>query len=587
MQLKYLYNLPKQSFLILNKKHKILTLFFWLTLIILPAFETLGLGVLALYVGILSNPDAIINKIPLEKLKNFMMSLESSDLILYIGILIIILFLIKNLLIILVNLFQLRLRKSIETEIAKGIFSKILNKPYSYHTSTNLSLITNEIISESSRVTNIIFGYNDLYKEIFLIIIIFIPLAILNPLLFISVILIFSTFSIFFFIKLKSRLITIGDKVKKHSELMLQSIKEVVENIVLVKLSNRNFFFINKYLNQFNLMNNYTISKRIFTLLPRMFFENGAVIGIVLIIFILFFSDLQSEVVISYLSFISLASIRLVPAFTALNMNFSNIVYSEKPFEEYVKNINLDTKEPTTTNVSTKEKLIKISRIDSIELKNIFYRYNNSKDFVLENLNLKFEKNSLTGIVGKSGSGKSTLSKIVMGLLKPTNGEMRINNTNVNQISNNWQIKIGYVPQDVFLIESSLIKNIALSQNDFEIDMKKINYAIENSLLKELVENSKDGLKFMISDNGKNISGGQKQRIGLARALYTNPDLLILDEPTSSLDSGSQDLLNRCLLEIKKNKIVILITHSEKMLKNCDNVYKINQKSLSIKNEQK
>ena len=96
MQLKYLYNLPKQSFLVLSKKHKIQTLFFWLTLMILPAFETLGLGVLALYVGILSNPESIINKIPLEKLKNLLMSLELNDLILYIGILIIILFLIKN-----------------------------------------------------------------------------------------------------------------------------------------------------------------------------------------------------------------------------------------------------------------------------------------------------------------------------------------------------------------------------------------------------------------------------------------------------------------------------------------------------------
>ena len=104
------------------------------------------------------------------------------------------------------------------------------------------------------------------------------------------------------------------------------------------------------------------------------------------------------------------------------------------------------------------------------------------------------------GVVGKSGSGKSTLSKIVMGLLKPTNGELRLNNTKVNQITSNWQMKIGYIPQDVFLIESSLIKNIALSQNDFEVDMKKINYDIENSLLKELVESSKDGLKFMIND---------------------------------------------------------------------------------------
>ena len=130
MQLKYLYKLPKQSFSVLSKKHKILTLFFWLTLMILPTFETLGLGVLALYVGILSNPESIINKIPLEKLKNLMISLELNDLILYIGILIIVLFLIKNFLIIFASFFQLKLRKSIETEIAKRIFFKILNKPY-------------------------------------------------------------------------------------------------------------------------------------------------------------------------------------------------------------------------------------------------------------------------------------------------------------------------------------------------------------------------------------------------------------------------------------------------------------------------
>ena len=585
MDLKYFYKLPKQSFVVLSKKHKIQTLFYWLTLIILPAFETLGLGVLALYVGILSNPEAIINKIPIQEVKNLIISLDFNDLILYVGILIIILFLIKNLLIILVNVFQLKLRKNIETEIAKKIFSKILNKPYSYHTSTNLSLITNEVISESNRVTNLIFGYNDLYKEIFLIMIIFIPLAIFNPLLFISIVLIFSLFSVLFFKKVKSRLILIGDKVKKHSELMLQSIKEVVENIVLIKLSNRNFFFINKYLNQFNLMNKYAISKRVFTMLPRMFFENGAVIAIVLIIFILFFSDLQSELVISYLSFISLASIRLVPAFTSLNVNFSHIVSSEKPFLDYVKNINYDFEKFLSLEKQSKKNLINLKSIETIELKNITFSYNINDDFVLKDVSIKFKKNTLTGIIGKSGSGKSTLSKLVMGLLEPTNGEVMINDVDINQVSHDWQKKIGYIPQDVFLIESSLIKNIALSQNDSEINIEKINFAIKNSLLEELVENSKEGLKFMINDNGKNISGGQKQRIGLARALYSYPDLLILDEPTSNLDLESQELLNRCLLEIKKDRIVILVTHSEKMLKNCDKIYKINEKKLSEINE--
>ena len=366
---------------------------------------------------------------------------------------------------------------------------------------------------------------------------------------------------------------------------MLQSIKEVVENIVLIKLSNRNFFFINKYLNQFNLMNKYAISKRVFTMLPRMFFENGAVIAIVLIIFILFFSDLQSELVISYLSFISLASIRLVPAFTSLNVNFSHIVSSEKPFLDYVKNINYDFEKFLSLEKQSKKNLINLKSIETIELKNITFSYNINDDFVLKDLSIKFKKNTLTGIIGKSGSGKSTLSKLVMGLLEPTNGEVMINDVDINQVSHDWQKKIGYIPQDVFLIESSLIKNIALSQNDSEINIEKINFAIKNSLLEELVENSKEGLKFMINDNGKNISGGQKQRIGLARALYSYPDLLILDEPTSNLDLESQELLNRCLLEIKKDRIVILVTHSEKMLKNCDKIYKINEKKLSEINE--
>ena len=120
-----------------------------------------------------------------------------------------------------------------------------------------------------------------------------------------------------------------------------------------------------------------------------------------------------------------------------------------------------------------------------------------------------------------------------------------------------------------------------MNKNINEIDIDKINYSIKNALLKDLVDNSKDGINLLIRDRGINISGGQKQRIGIARAIYNNPSLLILDEPTSNLDKESQILFQKCLLEIKKNKIVVLITHSHEMLNNCDSVYQLKNKKLT------
>ena len=584
MKFKYITEFPKQAFKILTKIQKIYMILFWFSFFALSIFETLGLGVLAAYVGILSNAEQMIEKIPYENLKIFLLEIEFNDLILFIGIIIIVLFLIKNILIIFVNIFELKLRKNIESEISKKIFSNIIEKPYLYHASTGSPQVINEVMNESSRVVNLIFGYNTFYKEMTLIIILFIPLMIFNPLIFFAIIIIFSLFSFLFFKKIRSKLIYIGDKIKKHSELQFKSIKEVIENIILVKLSGKKFFFINKYLNQYNLVMSKSISKRIYSLFPRMFFENISVITIVLVSCILIFSDMKNETIISYLSFIALAAIRLVPAFTNLNLNFTNIIYNEKPFENYVKAINLKKNENYFLKKENDEKLIQIKKIESIELKNIYFKYKDEKEYIFEDISLKIDKKIMIGIIGRSGSGKSTLSKILMGLLPPNQGEVEINCNNLKTIQSNWKKRIGYISQDVFLSENSLMKNIAMSQDNLEIDIKQINYSINNALLGDLVKNSQEGLEFLISGTGDNVSGGQKQRIGIARAIYSNPDLLILDEPTSNLDLESKNLLNKCLQEIKKNKIVLLITHSDEMLENCDIVYEIiNKKLLNVK----
>ena len=578
MRSKYLLYYPKKTFEVLNKKQRFYIILYWFSLISLSVFETIGLGVLALFVGFLSNPDFLIQKIPFQNLQLFFLNMEYKYLILMIGIFIIILFFIKNFLIVFVNIFELKLRKNFISTISHEIFSDIIQRPYEYFTRINSATITNDIVNESNRVANFIFGYNNFYKEIFLIIILFIPLLIINPLITFGASFIFLIFTLFFLRKIKAQLVFFGDKIKKHSELMFRSIREIIDSISLVKLSNKNDFFVNKYLNQFNLMSMFANFKRIYSLIPRMFFEITSVVLIVSFSVILIFSGIKIDLLISYLSFIALAAIRMVPSFTILNLNFSNIIFNEKPFQNYLqaKYFESDKK-----NLKNEKKLLEVNDINEIELEKVYFKYINQEDYIVENISLKLKKNLILGIVGESGSGKSTISKLLIGLLEPSKGKLKVNSYDANLINRKWQKDIGFIPQDIFLSESSLMKNIAMNKNINEIDIDKINYSIKNALLKDLVDNSKDGINLLIRDRGINISGGQKQRIGIARAIYNNPSLLILDEPTSNLDKESQILFQKCLLEIKKNKIVVLITHSHEMLNNCDSVYQLKNKKLT------
>ena len=227
------------------------------------------------------------------------------------------------------------------------------------------------------------------------------------------------------------------------------------------------------------------------------------------------------------------------------------------------------------------EKLEKISFKKEIVLKDIFFKYPNRQNTVLENINVLIKKNSFIGISGESGSGKSTLIDIIMGIVKPNKGSIEVDGFSINDSIKDWQKQLGYVSQNIYLLPDTIKNNIAFGIPEDQIDDDLVNEVIKKTSLKKFVDSLELGINTFIGEGGALISGGQKQRIGIARALYNQPKILIFDEATNALDLEiEKQILNEISL-LKNEFTLIFITHKESSIKYCDQKYLINNKNIS------
>ena len=216
-----------------------------------------------------------------------------------------------------------------------------------------------------------------------------------------------------------------------------------------------------------------------------------------------------------------------------------------------------------------------------INFNNVAFKYDISKNFIFKNFNFNLRSNDFIGVIGKSGSGKSTFIDLVSGLLKPTNGQISFNDLDINNHTESYQKKISYIHQKTPLISGTILENICFGESLDNIDYDLLWNSIKKSQLEDLIMNN-ESLNMQIGENGANLSVGQLQRIGIARALYRNTNILILDEPTSSLDSETERKFMNSIYKMAGSKTIILVSHNLNIIKKCSKIYKVENQSLVL-----
>ena len=418
-------------------------------------------------------------------------------------------------------------------------------------------------------------GTLTIVRESLVLIVVFILLYLNEPTISISVfVLLLSICGIFFYFTRKKVTFKGHEQHVAEGE-RLKIINHALGSIRETKILNRENYLINLFRQKHDEMEKHVLFMSILSQTPRLFLEFIAVLAISLISILFVMINLTNEQIIPTVSLLAVCCIRLIPAFTLIVSSLSARNFSIPHFKLVSRELaNLPTEDKSKNKNLTDNKIANKKFFQNqIKFENVFFSHENSNAKILKNIFLEIKQGQKIGIIGKSGAGKSTLIDLILGLIKPTNGNIFVDDENLNDNLRNWQKQIGYVPQDIYLLDDTIRNNIAFGLNTNDINQEAILKSIELSKLKDYVSSLEKKENTVVGNRGIKVSGGQKQRIGIARALYHNPKILILDEATSSLDTINERKIMEEIYNTVENITLIVVTHRYKSVLNCDKIY--------------
>ena len=560
----------KEFIKILNKENQlnvllILTLYFPLNII-----EAISLSVIPGFMLFIIDPEKLYSLIDLRNIFSNLDKVSEKERLFYASIFLIIVFLLRALFIFLVNYFDHKTRLKINIINSKKLYSSYLYRPYPFHTKNNSSsLIQN--VNDVIKSTNVIFSYANIIKDTLLLIFVLILIfKSLDFLYFILLSLIFvPVLALLFFIKNKIK--NLGEIARNFRVATHKSLLESLTSIKFLKVSNTQKDFIQNFENKLNASQSRDFKLSIINLLPKSIIEISALLFIVTFIIYNSLETNTFQSLLPSLSLIVIASIRIIPSLTAISININNIKYNFYTVPKICNEIIYWDENSKVILNSQTGGLIKDFQ-NSLKVQNLSFSYSNDKTLI-KNFNLEINKGSNTVIAGDSGVGKSTLIDLILGLVNPTKGEIFCDKKNIKNDIFGWRNQVSFVPQDILLLDTTIKENIILDFNKQKFNKKNYENALKISGLHNVLKNLEKGDETTIGSFSSKISGGQKQRIGIARAVYLNRPILILDESTNSLNSDAEEQIINNL--INSEYTIILISHNLKIIDKFQKIVKL------------
>jgi len=584
----YINKYCRSILLLLGDRKKIIP---WLILAFLASslLEVIGIGLIGPYIALIVSPESFLEggSLPfIELLSPFIELLSPNnnpdELVVAFGILLIIVFIFKTLSVILINYLIIRFAFTQEIKMRTFLMNAYQSMFYIEFIKRNSAEYIYNINNLASQFCqSIVQSWLRLFSEgiVTLAIILLLAFSDINSL--ILLILLISALMLFFWRVFNIRLKVLGKKNNDSNRHVVKAINEGMAGFKEIKILQREKFFYDRVKENTSNYSKAGIMTGVISSMPRYLLELILIVFIFLMIYIALLAGKDLNSVLPVLGMFGVASIRLIPSVNQLMNSVLRLRAGQDSVDILVGDYQdaMNTKEEL--DIAPLKYSFKNFTFKELEFQGVHFSYPQVNTGVINDLSFSIKSGDSIGIMGPSGSGKTTLIDLMLGLLHSQKGKILINGLPISSVLNEWRSKVAYLPQEVFLLDDTLRRNIGLEDNENIIDEKRVQDAIIKAQLDDFVNELPNGLDTIIGEKGVSLSGGQRQRVSLARAFYYDRDILVMDESTSALDSETEKEIINEIKVLHGKKTLIVIAHSLTTLQYCDHIYKIDKGNIN------
>ena len=558
------------------RQRKILILLLGMMLIG-AGLETVGTSLLIPFITVAMQPESVLEN---EYLKYFydLFGLESANgFLIMLSIVLSIVFVVKNVYLYFMYYVQYRFIYNGQFNTSKNLFKDYVKRPYEFYLDASTPVVMRHIMSDVNGSYNLLLTFLQLFTEIFIFVALLVLALASSPAMTIVMCVVLGGILMANKKILGPILRKFGHEVQTNSALTTKWIMQAVNGMKETKVLNKERYFVEQYEKSSSRLN--TIQKRQNSMqnIPRLLIETVCMSGILIVMAVFLAAGNNLSEMITQLGILAAVAIKLMPSANKLSTYINNIAYYEPSLiavEDII--IRSHKKDVQTEGLFQKAEEIKPMEFKrEVKLENITYRYPNTEVDILKDASVSIPIGKSIGFIGPSGAGKSTTVDVLLGLLEPQKGKVTVDGVDIKTNLPGWYARIGYVPQMIFMLDDTIRNNVAYGVDESEIDDEQVWYALREAQLDEFVRGLPEGLDTSIGERGVRISGGQRQRLGIARALYTEPEIMIFDEATSALDNDTEAAIMEAIERLHGKKTLVIIAHRLTTIEKCDAVYRV------------
>jgi len=537
--------------------------------------EVAGIASIMPFLALIANPEIMQDNQILNWLFTTFNFQSTNKFLIFLGALVLVIIIISNSLSATTRWGLARFSWMRNYTISRRLLSNYLYRPYIYFLNQNTSVLGKNILSEvQSAIEGVLVPLLESFSRGIVALFIFIMLVLIDPLLAVFLIIMLGGAYVFIYRIVKQKISNIGKSRYRDNEERFKAVTESFSDIKQLKLRNCQQYFLKNYSKPSYNFSKYMSTNKIIELIPRYIIEVIAFGGILVVVLYLLAAGRGFQEFLPLMGLYAFATFRMMPSLQIFFGSITCIRFYTKALESLYEDIN-SFKDESQPDAYDEEIILPMQLKRDLRLENITFKYPEIDDPVIDNLNLKINVNTSIAFVGTTGSGKTTIANIILGLLKPDSGSVIVDDARITEDNlKNWQKTLGYIPQDINLLDDTVIKNIAFGVPDEKINMEAVRHAAKISNIHDFIDKElPDKYNTIVGEHGARLSGGERQRIGIARTLYFNPDVLVLDEATSALDGTTEKEVFKAINNISKTKTLIIIAHRLTTIMNCDLIY--------------